>query len=161
MGSREKTVLGEFGISSFFFTRRGFIGASTASASLALFGCQTTGPQMPADTGPDPSRPVSVLYIRSDSCPYCRRWEAVAEQRWLASDTRPKVVYRVLDFPHFRDISGDDGWPADLRWVREQEGLKRGTPRYIVIRDREVLISEYGTASWLNDVLPLIRREVS
>jgi len=148
------------------FGRRGFLLGAVASFAPFVTACQTTTtstgrPQIPADQGPNPEKPVTVLYIRSSSCPYCLRWERGVEPRWLASPERAAVTYRVLDFPHFRNISGDKFWPVDVRWVRDQENLTRGTPRFIVFRDREILASGFGTESWSREVLPAIRRAIA
>lgn len=146
--------------------RRSFLIGAAASFAPFVTACQTTTtstgrPQIPADQGPNPEKPVTVLYIRSSSCPYCLRWERGVEPRWLASPERAAVTYRVLDFPHFRNISGDRYWPEDVRWVRDQEKLTRGTPRFIVFRDREILASGFGTESWSSEVLPAIRRAIA
>lgn len=146
--------------------RRFILTAALAMAASALGGCQTTTSPDPAlavrrDSGPDPTRPVTLIYIRSPVCPYCLDWERTAEPRWLASPERARLTYRVLEFAHFRNIAEDSGWPEDLRWVRDRERLSRGTPRFIVIRDDDVLISAFGTGSWERDVLPVIRRAVT
>ena len=51
-------------------------------------------------------------------------------------------------------------WPADLRWVPEQLGITRGTPRFIVVRGDKVLLHKFGRRTWSTDVLPLIERSV-
>jgi hypothetical protein len=137
--------------------------AILSSVVFGLAACRTTAeqPGLPRDTVTHPDRPLTLLYVRSSACPYCREWELFAEPEWLRSPARSRVSYRVLDFLHFSDITADSGWPEDLRWVRDELRLTRGTPRYILIRDRTILGSHFGTNRWQSDVLPAIRQALA
>lgn len=144
--------------------RRNFtLGAGSLALTAALAGCTTAKLDenaMPADQTVMPDRPVGVIYIRADNCPYCRGWESGQERRWLASDLRREVSYIRLDFFTFRDITTANVW-GDFVWIRDELGLKRGTPRWVVFRGNEILEASYGTKSWRNSVLPQVRRVVS
>ena len=145
-------------------TRRALLAAAPGLALAALAGCGTSqvrGPIVPADSGPDPQRPLTVIYIGAKNCGYCLEWEDETERQFLASEERKRVTYRRLIFASFRDLTSDRVWPNDLIWVRDRLGIRRGTPRYIVTREQEILLTTYGTTAWTFDVLPLVRSRVS
>lgn len=138
-------------------------GAILSSAVFGLAACRTTDgqPGTPRDTATYPDRPLTLLYVRSSACPYCREWEVFAEPDWLRSPERSRLSYRVLDFFHFSNITAASGWPEDVRWVRDELQLTRGTPRFILIRDRNILGSYFGSNRWQSDVLPAVRQALA
>ena len=131
-----------------------------AVPALVLAGCQARpplGPKMPADEAADPARPLTLIYLGARNCPYCLDWEGDQEQAFLASADRRAITYRRLIFASFRDLTSDRVWPEDLRWVRDELGITGGTPQYIVVRGREVLLSTIGLDKWSDEVLPTLR----
>lgn len=126
---------------------------------VGLMACQAAPEQggMPRDLVTHADRPVTLIYVRSSACPFCRQWENFVEPEWARSAERSRLSYRVLDFPHFSDITSDRRWPEDLRWVRDELRLTRGTPRFILVKDRKILASYFGTRSWESEMVPTIR----
>lgn len=144
--------------------RRQALLTSAAIALALLGGCQTTGPRnvdAGADRVADPARPFSVVYIAADNCPYCQYFESSYQPEWLASAERQKVNYRVVRVGFYQDITPDDAWPNDLIWLRDQLNLRRGTPRFLLVKGREVLVSAFGTNALRNKVLPRLREELA
>lgn len=131
-----------------------------AAPALILAGCQARpplGPIMPADQAADPARPLTLVYLGARNCGYCLEWEGDQEQAFLASAERRAITYRRLIFASFRDLTVDRVWPADLVWIRDELGITGGTPRYVVVRGRELLLSAVGTDDWSGIVLPTLR----
>jgi hypothetical protein len=52
-------------------------------------------------------------------------------------------------------------WPQELRWVQENLGIRSGSPRFILVEGRKILIHRFGTAAWTQSVLPMIERWVA
>lgn len=136
------------------------------AAAPLVSACVTTGSEpastsgqgrMPPDRAASPDRPLQLVYIGAYNCHPCNMWEARIEPSFLASPTRTQITYRKLKFPFFQDIEAGSVWPEDLRWVRDRLQLRRGTPRWIVVRGQEVLLS---TMRW-HDVEPVLARHVS
>ena len=135
-------------------------GTSLVSACVTTGGedgAPDTAGRLPPDRVAHPDRPVQLIYIGAYDCPPCRSWEATIEPSFLASPTRARLTYRKLKFPFFRDIAANSLWPEDLRWVRDRLSLRAGTPRWIVVRGDEVLLS---TMRW-RDVAPVLERHVA
>lgn len=139
------------------------LGAVLFPVLSLLAGCQTI---QPVDNAPlrDGStfegRPVTLVYLRAANCPYCLSWERNVEPKWLASVERGKVSYRALSFATFRDLTTDDVWPTDLKWIRDELNVKKGTPRWILVKDREVLAKALGSNHWGDIMMPAIERAV-
>lgn len=131
-----------------------------AAPALILAGCQARpprGPVMPADEAADPARPLTLIYLGARNCPYCIEWEGEPEQAFLASADRRSITYRRLIFASFRNLTSDRVWPEDLVWVRDELGITGGTPQYIIVRGRRVLLATIGTDTWSSEVLPTLR----
>ena len=131
-----------------------------AAPALILAGCQARqplGPVMPADQAADPARPLTLVYLGARNCGYCLDWEGDEELAFLASAERREITYRRLIFASFRDLTSDQVWPADLVWIRDELGITGGTPQYVIVRGREVLLSAIGTDEWDGYVLPTLR----
>ncbi len=126
---------------------------------VGLMACQAAPEQggMPRDLVTHADRPVTLIYVTSGACYYCRQWENFVEPEWVRSPERSRLSYRVVDFPHFGNITSDSRWPEDLRWVRDELRLTRGTPRFILVKDRKILASYFGTRSWQSEMVPTIR----
>lgn len=136
------------------------------SAASLVSACVTTGSEtaetspsgrMPPDRTASPDRPTQLIYIGAYDCAPCRTWEATIEPSFLASPTRARITYRKLKFPMFMDIAATSIWPEDLRWVRDRLQLRRGTPRWILVRGEEILLS---TTRW-RDVQPALERHLA
>ncbi len=141
-------------------SRRTLLLAAPGLALAALAGCGTSqvrGPIVTADAGPDPERPLTVIYIGARNCGYCLEWEGEEERQFLASETRKRLTYRRLIFRSFRNVTSNGVWPGDLVWVRDRLGIRSGTPRFIVVREQEILLTTSGTEAWSYEVLPLVR----
>ena len=144
--------------------RRNFsLGIGAVTLTAALTGCagsKLAENAMPADQQIAADRPVGLIYVRANNCSYCRSWENGAERRWLASDLRRDVSYIRLDFFTFRDITTTNVW-GDFVWIRDELGLKRGTPRWIVFRGDQILEAGYGTNVWRRGIVPAVERAVA
>ena len=131
--------------------------------AFGLMACQSPpeAGSMPRDLVTHADRPVTLIYVNSSACPSCREWELFDEPQWARSAERSRVSFRVLHFPHFSDITADSRWPEDLRWVRDELRLTRGTPRYILVKDRTILASHFGSNRWQSAVVPAVRQALA
>ena len=123
---------------------------------VALLAGEGTAVAQPAADGK-----VIVVYVSAYNCPYCREWEAFAQPKFEKSAERKQVEFRMVKASYFSRVDEDRYWAEDIRWIRDQLKITRGTPRFIVAKDGKVLIHKFGTSSWDRDVFPLVRRLVS
>jgi len=144
--------------------RRYFLlGVFFLSVLSVLTGCQTVQSidnEPLRDNATAEDRPVTLVYLRAENCHYCLSWERNVEPKWLASVERGKLSYRALSFATFKDLTTDDVWPADLKWIRDELNVKKGTPRWVLVKDREVLAKALGTNHWGDIMMPAIQRAI-
>ena len=87
---------------------------------------------------------LRLLYLSAEDCAPCRTYERREFPEWLRSEAAKHVEFRKLDFYTFRDTQTDRGWPRDLRWVREKTYVRKVTPRFVVLVDRQVVSNRTG-----------------
>jgi hypothetical protein len=115
--------------------RRAFVFASlAASAGVCPARAQT------AD--------VQVIYIGGQDCPPCQRWRTTYHSRWLASAEYQKVAWFEIEPIRLREAYEERNWPRALRAVLTQVPRKSGTPRFLIVKDGEIVFNDLGVAKW-------------
>ncbi|HSI02642.1 MAG TPA: hypothetical protein VLA02_18715 [Reyranella sp.] len=114
--------------------RRAFVFASLA-ASAGVF---------PARAQAD----VQVIYIGGQDCPPCRRWRSTYHARWLASAEFQKVAWFEIEPMRLREAYEERNWPRALRPVLAQVARKSGTPRFLIVKDGEIVFNDIGVGKW-------------
>lgn len=103
---------------------------------------------------------MTLVYLRAPNCPFCLSWERSTEPQWLESSERAKLSYRALSFATFKDLTQDEVWPDDLKWIRDELNIRSGTPRWVLVEGREVLGKALGSNRWDSVMMPEIRKAV-
>jgi len=91
---------------------------------------------------------VQMIYVGGQDCPYCRMWRDTYEKAWCASPDFGRVTWIEVDPPHLREAYQARHWPAELRAVLEQVPRKSGTPRFLIVKDGEIVSNELGVNKW-------------
>ncbi len=100
---------------------------------------------------------VTVIYISAWNCPPCFVWDRDDKPKWVASPEYKLVNFRIVEVPAYQHITYKPNWPEDLEWVRAT--LKRsGAPRYLILKDKKVLLNTHGLRGWREKAMPLIRK---
>ena len=94
------------------------------------------------------SSDLTVIYVGGGDCPPCTQWKNTQKPRWLASPEYRKVTWVEVESPHLKDAYKERYWPAELRPVLAELPRKTGTPRFLIVRDGEVLSNEFGSGRW-------------
>lgn len=128
---------------------------------VLLIGACKAPEMQPLNTSTDPQvlyadNAVHLIYVGADNCPYCRDWEAWALPEYSATNVAKKAYFTWIRADRFQDTGRDEYWPEHARWVRDELKISRGTPRYIVLKGREIQMYKSGTGSWKREVLPLL-----
>jgi hypothetical protein len=101
-------------------------------------------PLVPARAASD----LTVIYVGGLDCPPCAQWKRTEKARWLASAEYHKVTWVEVDPPHLKDAYQARHWPETFRPLLEHLPRKSGTPRFLIVRDGELVSNEFGTGRW-------------
>ena len=122
---------------------------------LALLTC--TGIALAADE-------ITVVYLGTDDCPFCRHWEARARGELMtemrSSPDWKSVRYFEVRGETLRQPIVERHYPEELKWLGRQLGPSRGVPRFILVVNGEVKWSVFGTNGYENTFLPALRQAV-
>ena len=91
---------------------------------------------------------IKVIYVGGRDCPYCILWENKYKAGWLASPEFRQVTWIEVDPPHLREAYEEQHWPGELKAVLDQIPRKSGTPRFLIVRDGQVVANEFGGSKW-------------
>jgi hypothetical protein len=87
---------------------------------------------------------LQIIYVGGWDCPVCAEWKKNNKSAWLASPEYKQVTYTEVDAPHLKDAYQEKYWAGDLKPVREQLKQKWGTPRFVIVKNGEVMTSYVG-----------------
>jgi len=102
-----------------------------------------------------PDSEIGLVYVSARDCIYCVRWEQADLPEWERSSLRTKVLYHRVDSPSFRDTSRRF-WPDEIAWVLGETWARAGTPRFIVVVDKQIFVNTIGSRSWDTDIVPAL-----
>ena len=100
---------------------------------------------------------VALIYVGGWDCGPCLAWKRNRKPEWIASEEYTKVRYIEIESPRLKEAYEPRYWPREWHWVLDQLPQKRGTPRFLVVKDRTVIANHFGTGKW-QDVLEAVRR---
>lgn len=104
-----------------------------------------------ASTSLSPARAegkVTVIYVGGWDCPPCISWKNQNKADWMKSPERARVEYIEIESPKLKEAYQDRYWPEALRPIRNRLPVQRGTPRFIVVKDGEIVGNEWGAGDW-------------
>lgn len=116
--------------------RRAFIFASLAASAAA------------AVTMTRAAAEVRVIYIGGQDCGSCQRWRSDAHPRWLASNEFLKIEWFEIEPITLKDAYEERNWPRALRPILAQVPRKSGTPRFLIVRDGQIVSNQVGLSGW-------------
>jgi hypothetical protein len=92
--------------------------------------------------------PIRMIFVSGQDCSYCRMWRNRYEESWRASPEFRHVTWTEIEPAHLREAYQARYWPSDLRDVLDQVPRKSGTPRFLIVRDGEIVSNELGVNRW-------------
>lgn len=129
-----------------------------------------------ASAGPARAAGVAMIYVSAWDCPPCHVWQREHWPAFRASPAFARIEWYKIDAPRIRAAYEDRYWQApkdrdgveiarDLRRFRDEAGLTRGVPRWVIVKDGVVVLngkpaSGTGFLSWTDDVLPALGRHL-
>lgn len=105
-----------------------------------------------------PKSEVTLLYVGASNCPSCRLFETNSGQGTrkglLANDFMKTIKYREVKANLYLDTADMHFWPEDLKWVPGKTFVKSGTPRFILMVDKTVVMNVFGTRKLTEKIAP-------
>ncbi len=132
--------------------RRRLLGVLSSAAALAA---------LPAASRAQPRVPqyqkLDLLYLGTDDCPYCRRWESRTKDAFLASPEGRAVNFVHVKGRTLREPIVEQHYPPEFRWVFEKIGPSRGVPRFLLVMDGKLVMSAFGLNEWEDRFRPALK----
>ena len=91
---------------------------------------------------------LKVIYVGGWDCPPCTQWKNTRKAAWLASPEYKQVTWIEVESPKLREAYQARYWPGDLEPILDQLPRKAGTPRFLIVRDGQVVANEFGGSKW-------------
>lgn len=90
----------------------------------------------------------TLVYVGADNCGPCTAWERDigpgTKSNFLASATARGVVFREVHARTYMNTAEPSRWPEDLIWLVKATNIASGTPRYIILVDRKIVLNTQG-----------------
>jgi hypothetical protein len=91
---------------------------------------------------------IKVIYVGGWDCPPCTQWKNTRKAGWLASPEYGRVTWIEVEAPRLKEAYQERYWPGDLKPILDQLPRKSGTPRFLIVRDGQVVANEFGGSKW-------------
>ena len=89
-----------------------------------------------------------MIFVSGQDCSYCRLWRSKYEESWRASSEFKHVKWTEIEPAHLREAYQARYWPSELREILDQIPRKSGTPRFLIVKDGEIVSNELGSNKW-------------
>ena len=100
---------------------------------------------------------LDFLYLATDDCPYCRRWEARTKDAFLSSPEGRELNFVHVKGRTLREPITAEHYPPAYRWAFEQIGPSRGVPRFVLAMDGKVVLSAFGLNEFESSFAPAVK----
>jgi len=101
----------------------------------------------------------TLIYVGADNCGPCAAWERDigpgTRNAFVSGPLGRAVVFREVHARTYMNTAEPSRWPGDLFWLVKATNVASGTPRYIVMVDRKIVLNSQGRFS--TRVEPLLR----
>jgi hypothetical protein len=91
---------------------------------------------------------IKVIYVGGWDCPPCTQWKNTRKAGWLASPEYGRVTWIEVEAPKLKEAYQERYWPGDLKPILDQLPRKSGTPRFLIVREGQVVANEFGGSKW-------------
>lgn len=98
---------------------------------------------------------LKVVYIGGWDCPPCTQWKNTQKAQWLASAEFQKVTWIEVDAPKLKEAYQVRYWPGELKPILDQIPRKSGTPRFLIVRNGQIVSNEFGGNRWAATMIDL------
>jgi thiol-disulfide isomerase/thioredoxin len=100
---------------------------------------------------------MSLIYVSAKNCGYCRAYEASLEDQIKAIAKKHHTTYRTVSVESFADISKEQDYPADLKWIAKNADLQNLTPTFLLITGQKIIKRASGTGQLAAYIVPVLQ----
>jgi hypothetical protein len=90
---------------------------------------------------------LTVINVAARDCLYCVAWTIQSKPAWLESREYRLVRYAEIDAPTVKRAYEAEYW-GDLAGVIDKLPRRSGTPRFLLVRDGDVVFNQFGMSGW-------------
>jgi len=99
---------------------------------------------------------IAVIYLGARDCHFCSQWEENEQQRFLTSEEIKHLEFqKIVRNTFHRNLQPSD-FKDDLKWLYESVKMDNGTPTFVVLVDKSVVLKIAGVDKWDKEVMPLL-----
>ena len=98
---------------------------------------------------------LKVIYVGGWDCPPCTQWKNTQKAQWLASPEFQRVTWIEVDAPKLKEAYQARYWPGELKPILDQIPRKSGTPRFLIVRNGQIVSNEFGGSRWAATMIDL------
>lgn len=91
---------------------------------------------------------LKVVYVGGWDCPPCIQWKNTQKAGWLASAEFQRVTWIEVEAPKLKEAYQERYWPGELKPILDQIPRKSGTPRFLIVKDGQIVSNEFGGGRW-------------
>lgn len=100
---------------------------------------------------------LTLFYLATPDCPYCRQWEAQSRGPLLASPEGRAVRFVEVRGETLRAPIEARHYPPAHRWGFDLIGPSRGVPRFVLVSNGRIIANAYGLTAYEHTFLPVLR----
>lgn len=100
---------------------------------------------------------LTVVYVGAKDCSECAAYEASTENKFSAMVKSKGGTYRQVKVETLRNLHKKSEYPQDLKWIVEAAGLRAGTPTFVVLDGKNVVMKKIGEGGLRGDIYPLFQ----
>jgi hypothetical protein len=98
---------------------------------------------------------LKVIYVGGWDCQPCTQWKNTQKAQWLASPEFRRVTWIEVDAPKLKEAYQARYWPGELKPILDQIPRKSGTPRFLIVRNGQIVSNEFGGGRWAATMIDL------
>ena len=100
---------------------------------------------------------LTVVYVGAKDCVDCSRYEASTEKTFTNMVKGKGGTYRQVKVETLRNLHKKNEYPDDLKLIVEAAGLRSGTPTFVVLDGKNVIMKKIGEGGLKGDIYPLFQ----
>jgi len=127
------------------------------AAVMVFSGCAALPGLVP---GPEPvvhkDSKIALVYLGARDCHFCNQWEEDEQQKFLASKEIRHIEFQKIVRNTFHRKLQPSDFSDDVKWLYESVKTDNGTPTFVVLVDKSVVLKIAGLNYWGERVMPLL-----
>lgn len=103
---------------------------------------------------------LTVIYVGAKNCPSCKAFEYQSEETLKELINERRYIYRRVIVASFANISDKNEYPQDLQWLIDAAQLKSGTPLFLVLDKKKIILKVWGEGPLKEQIFPILQKNI-